>query len=140
MAKYAVFDTAPVHEVVFSVQFGNRLVFKAFDGPAIHAAFADRYPRVLEQAPLPQLAFPETAASTGGFQLINIEEPRARWWFLAPDDDELVEIQDDRFARNWRKFGVAPSAVPTGRVLEDGWSASVECPAQTGEATVPFAG
>ena len=61
------------------------------------------YPNVEPQVPLPPMGeqFEAPGAPTVSFQLM--ERRPSRYWLLNPDGTELVQVQPDRFAYNWRK-------------------------------------
>jgi uncharacterized protein (TIGR04255 family) len=71
-----------------------------------------RYPRLEPQPPLPPMAEVFGAGPpTINFQLFSAS-PAGRYWFLSGNGEELVQVQPDRFAYNWRKEGVAEPESP----------------------------
>ena len=56
---------------------------------------------------MPPLAIERGGARTANQELvISAEAPRPRLWLLDAERRELIQIQHDRFIRNWRKSGV----------------------------------
>ncbi len=93
------FVNPPVSEVAMSVQFEpiegytnahSGLLWKQYEG----------FPRMEEHAPLPR-----AASGSGSIEFTLTDKPRVRTWFINDEDTELVQVQQDRFARNWRKRG-----------------------------------
>lgn len=102
------FGNPPVIEVALGVQFdpifglmSSRLVRFWAD------KLRDRFPKTQETQPLP----PEVewfGAPPGAIQFAIQLTPTAapnRWIFSDQKMNELVQIQQDRFVRNWRKIG-----------------------------------
>lgn len=99
-----VFDQPPIAESVISVQFAPLQVPMLRLGDA-WSRFKDRYPNIEEK---PEL---ETAIERFGgvfefLQPLRIEfadMPRLRFWFLSGNGSELIQLQQNRFVRNWRR-------------------------------------
>ena len=98
------FETPPVSEVVFGVQFE---VVKEFKSPHLGVLWGklsrDRYPDYQEVNFLPHII--EMDQNT--VQTMPLIEgnafPLPRVFFINPTGHELVQVQQDRFLRNWRK-------------------------------------
>lgn len=97
------FARPPLVEVALTVQFDG----EAMDDAALLNGFwpriRNRYPRLVMQPPLAPLREDFGPSPPGlSIQLIG---PGAgtRYWFLTEDQAELVQVQRDRFAFNWRK-------------------------------------
>ena len=98
------FTRPPVDEVVLSVLFEPLDAFLAPHLGEIWQEFKkDGFERIVEQPPVPPTVekFPN-----------SIEEPQlrlgnvphlARIWFVHKDDNQIIQVQRDRFTFNWRK-------------------------------------
>lgn len=105
------FRSPPIVEVSLAVVFQpiGLDVMKASD--LWRSKYAGDFPNVEEQAPirLPQERFGATATPQPAFSVEMMNAPSLpRLWFLNEDGTELVQIQPDWFARNWREGGAYP--------------------------------
>lgn len=100
------FDNPPVVEVALSVQFEKLDSLGVPQLGYVWRAYRDRFPKTEEQPAL-EPAFEQFGPKPGGRHGVRMEllsgPPRPRVWFLNDDGSELVQIQQDRFVRNWRK-------------------------------------
>lgn len=64
-----------------------------------------RFPSIREQPPLPSVPIERAGSKQGTLQLEISHGPRTRTWLIDDSERELVQIQHDRFIRNWRKTG-----------------------------------
>jgi uncharacterized protein (TIGR04255 family) len=100
------FDKPPVTEVVLGVQFEKLGSLKTPQLGYLWQAFRARFPQTEEQPPL-EPVFEQFGARTGHRPGVRLEllatPPQPRLWFLNESGNELVQIQQDRFVRNWRK-------------------------------------
>jgi uncharacterized protein (TIGR04255 family) len=99
------FASPPLVEVAISVQFDPLANYGQVWAGKIWDLFRDRFEIVHEQLPL-QPAFetfggPARPSIKVGFSQAPLH---ARLWFLNKDQTELLQFQNDRFARNWRKM------------------------------------
>lgn len=95
----------PLKEVAISVQFDTLTSYTAVVAGSLWELFRGEFPNVQEQLPL-QPTF-ETFGATVSPQvnLSFLEGPMpSRLWFLNDDQTELLQLQNDRFGRNWRKM------------------------------------
>lgn len=100
------YPNPPVVEVALSVQFDRLL---GLDAPMLGAYWSrvrDRFPFAEQHPPLQmvQEAFgpPDATARALRIELSeSVQTPR--FWLLNSDRSQLLQIQDDRFAHNWRK-------------------------------------
>ncbi len=106
MAPVAEFETPPVVEVALSVAFdplpGLGLIAL---GDLWATQFRDVFPTVQEHPPYTMPVEPLEGAmprSLFSFQ-VNETPPLPRLWFLSATGSELVQVQRDWLARNWRK-------------------------------------
>ncbi len=98
------YDKPPVIEVALSVQFGRLDVTVAHLGLAWQQ-FRNRFPLV-QQKPeveptIEQFGAPKQMGPDIRFEVGTVPFPRL--WFVSDSGNELVQVQRDRFTRNWRK-------------------------------------
>ncbi len=101
------FERPPVTEVALGVQFEP---ITGLISPMLGlywGAVRDRFPRVEQQPPLPAVI-----ERTGTRQITPITVPlqlmqsfpNPRLWLLDQNQKEMIQVQQDRFVRNWRKL------------------------------------
>jgi uncharacterized protein (TIGR04255 family) len=96
------FRRPPVIETVLGVQF---LPLRTLTMPYLGQYWAEvrsEYPQAQVKPPLPQVIeeFPPAPV------MANIEvssEPEGRFWYISESNTELIQLQRDRFIRNWRR-------------------------------------
>lgn len=101
------YDDPPVIEVALSVQFEPLKALRTPHLGLLWERYRERFPRIEEQAPLPRVfeTFGGQPEPGPPFRLQLVERPEPpRVWFLNDAQTELVQIQQDRFARNWRRL------------------------------------
>jgi uncharacterized protein (TIGR04255 family) len=92
----------PVIETLLSVQFlplrGLSLAYLGLFWSEIRRD----YPQQQVKPPLPQFIeeFPPAPIAA---QIEVTSEPDARFWYISETNTELVQVQRDRFIRNWRR-------------------------------------
>lgn len=98
------FERPPVIEVLASVQFDPPQGFSAVHFGLLWNRFRREFPTVEQKAPLPQVV--ERLGISSQPQQIQVEfsaePPLPRLWFVSHSGDELIQVQADRFIRNWR--------------------------------------
>ncbi len=102
------FDEPPVVEVALSVQFDPLAKLGVPQLGLLWTKFRDRFPKVEEHPPLEPAfeRFGVRGSPSHGPQLrMSAKPPPVRCWFLNEDGTELVQVQSDRFAHNWRRAG-----------------------------------
>lgn len=102
------FAFPPVVETVLSVQFEPLVDFRAAHFGLLWDRIRDRFPKTEERAELVPVIerFPSTTLPGVGIRLEPLENvPLPRVWFANADGTELVQVQRDRFIKNWRKTG-----------------------------------
>lgn len=100
------FSNPPVVEVALSVQFEPLKFLHSPQLGLLYQRFRGRFPKTEEHAPLePKIERFETPAGPQARIQIKMmhESPVPRCWFVNDHGTELVQIQQDRFTRNWRK-------------------------------------
>jgi uncharacterized protein (TIGR04255 family) len=99
------FENPPVVETVLSVQFERISQMRAVHLGLFWLTVKDRFPDSEERSPLPSVfeRFPG-ASSLGEVRFEALEFPELpRVWFQDRARTELIQIQKDRFTKNWRK-------------------------------------
>jgi uncharacterized protein (TIGR04255 family) len=104
------FSNPPVAETVLSVQFEPPANFRAAHLGLFWREIQDRFPKTEERRELPSVIeeFPEVPKLAPGIQ-IQLQQlevpPMPRYWFVNHAGKELIQLQKDRFVKNWRKIG-----------------------------------
>ncbi len=100
------FENPPVIETVLSVQFQPLSQMRAAHFGLFWNQIRDRYPTTEERPALDPVVerFPEPVKRRLGVHLPILETPPLpRVWFIHRSQNELLQVQTDRFIRNWRK-------------------------------------
>jgi uncharacterized protein (TIGR04255 family) len=101
------FEKPPVVEVALNVQFRKCVMLRSLQIAALHTRFMDSFPNAEEHNPLPAVVetLDEKAFTPKiEFELSNLP-PVSRYFFVNATGTDLIQVQQDRFARNWRKVG-----------------------------------
>jgi uncharacterized protein (TIGR04255 family) len=102
------FENPPVVETLLSVQFDRLSLPKSAHFGLYWSQIRSKFPRSEEQGELPAIVekHPEQPQPTVGIQFQAFDAPPTpRFWFINKDGTELIQIQRDRFIKNWRKIG-----------------------------------
>lgn len=102
------FENPPVVETVLSAQFSNLARARTAHFGLYWAEIRERFPQTEERGELPPvIELPNTQAlSRVGIQFEALEAPPApRFWFINSGGTELIQVQRDRFIKNWRGEG-----------------------------------
>ncbi len=100
---------APVVEVSLSVQFDSIPGFLAPHTGAIWDSFRDEFPLIEQHPPLaPTIEQPSQPTLIP--QSAIVSGPRV--WMVKEDRTELIQIQQNRFVRNWRNYDDASGNLP----------------------------
>lgn len=102
------YEHPPLVEVVLSVQFAELQGYRTVHAGLLwEEKFRQAYPLVVEHPPLnPTFEVFGPQASSPQLQIKQMPGPQVpRLWFSNSENTELVQIQADRFVRNWRKVG-----------------------------------
>jgi uncharacterized protein (TIGR04255 family) len=109
------FTSPPLTEVVASIQFATPSKYSEAYVREIWALFEGEFPNVQEMPPLPPVfevfGGPELPALRLNFGVIT-GAIRSRYWFLSKDQTALIQFQQDRFIRNWRKVQTQKNEYP----------------------------
>src|SRR5258706_6722338 len=99
------FEPPPVSEVVLGVQFESLKAFRIVHIGMLWQEFREKFPLTEEHAPLePVIERFGINHAVGKVSLQILDAPPIpRCWFLNAAGADLIQIQSDRFLRNWRK-------------------------------------
>lgn len=100
------FGRPPLNEVVLGIQFEPLAHFRLPHFGLFWPRIRDRYPRTLDKTPLAHVVeWVEPRPQEGGSAILLQEElPPVRCWFLDETETSLIQLQKDRFLRNWRQL------------------------------------
>ena len=98
------FENPPLTEVAISVQFESLARLQAPQIGLLWSKYRDRFPNTEQHKPLdPHIeSFEQPAQPKIQFEISTVP-PAPRCWFLNDRGSELIQIQLNRFTRNWRK-------------------------------------
>ena len=102
------FKHPPVVEVALSVQFDTLPMRVVHVGLLWSECFKDDFPKLQDKTPLKEVfeTFNPPASQQPRIEAKFLDMyPPPRCWFLNDKEDELIQIQQDRFIHNWRKVG-----------------------------------
>jgi uncharacterized protein (TIGR04255 family) len=102
------FSNPPVVETVLSVQFDRLFAARTAHFGLYWNEIRDRFPIAEERGELPPVVerLPDLASPGVGIQFEALQAPPTpRFWFTNEGGTELIQIQKDRFIKNWRKVG-----------------------------------
>src|SRR5437763_373607 len=101
------FECPPLDEVVIGVQFAPLAGFEAAHLGLFWSTIREQYPITESQVPLtPDLEQPEPRPVPRPENVkINFSpiRPVPRCWFLDQPKNNVIQLQRDRFHRNWRR-------------------------------------
>ena len=104
------FKSPPLNEVFLGVQYEPIEAFDITTYGTLWEKFRDHFPKVEHHMPL-EPSFERIGArvrSPNDLSRFKIEQfassPMPRAWFVNENEQELVQIQTDRFIRNWRRL------------------------------------
>jgi uncharacterized protein (TIGR04255 family) len=97
------YERPPVVETVLGVQFAPLKSLTVAHLGLFWGEIRREYPQHEVQPPLPREIeeFPRKPGGTIGLELTSVHE--ARCWFVDTTLTQLIQVQRDRFVRNWRK-------------------------------------
>lgn len=125
------FDNPPIAEVVAAVKF-KRLPDQALVhfGTLWQSQLAESFPQVQERPPYaaPIERFGREALASQLRVIVENQMPSPRLWFLNEAGDELLQLQRDWFACNWRKVdaGSSYSHWPARRATFNKWYSALD--------------
>ena len=102
------FDRPPLNEVAFGIQFDPLKNLRVGHMGLYWQKIRQNYPHAEEHIPVAHLVEQKELVAARPFEgeAISLEAgPLApRCWFVSEDGLELVQLQSDRFLRNWRQI------------------------------------
>lgn len=102
------FDRPPVVEVALSVQFESLSKLHAAAMGLFWGKFRDRFPNVEQHPPVQHQVERKGARRQLESKLEFVfkagAEPTPRLWMVNDASSELLQLQSDRFVRNWRRY------------------------------------
>ena len=105
--SFPEFTSPPVQEVVLSAKFRPTGLTAGHVG-LLWSSFRSDFPNI-EEHPLvdaPVEARQQRVSSDGGPRIELLQVPRSRVWFLNSTGSQLLQVQHDFFAHNWRRRDV----------------------------------
>ena len=102
------FDNPPVVETVLSVQFEPLASIQTAHLGLLWHEYQEAFPKTEDRPPLDQVLeqFPEIPSARIGLKLQAFDKPPVpRLWFTNMQGSEMIQVQNDRFIKNWRKEG-----------------------------------
>jgi uncharacterized protein (TIGR04255 family) len=102
------FDDPPVVETVLSVQFEPLPLVQTAHLGLLWDEYRPLFPKTEEGPALEPVIeqFPENPAARVGLRFRALESyPVPRIWFTNEMGNEMIQVQNDRFIKNWRKGG-----------------------------------
>jgi uncharacterized protein (TIGR04255 family) len=110
------FKSPPLNEVVLGVQYGAIETFNIATYGLLWEKFKGDFPNIEQHLPLePQFEKIGGRHSLGDFQRFRIAQlsmPLPRAWFISENNQDLVQVQPDRFIRNWRRINGESNKYP----------------------------
>jgi uncharacterized protein (TIGR04255 family) len=100
------FDNPPVVETVLSVQFGPLPQLQTAHLGLLWGEYRKHFPRTEERPTVEPVIerFPEVAPPRLGLKLQAFDRPPVpRLSFTNTQGNEMIQVQNDRFTKNWRK-------------------------------------
>ncbi|MEG8016159.1 TIGR04255 family protein [Sphingomonas sp. 22R3R2A-7] len=90
----------PVNEVGITVSLADVGLFNPFNVQSLHEQLAREFPSVQRADPFDGADFEQFA----GLPPLTDVPHLSRWWFISSDGSNLVQVQDNLLARNWRRL------------------------------------
>lgn len=101
------YELPPVVETALSVQFDPIPALRTAHLGLLWSKFRDEFPQSEEHSALEPVVEHFPAIQPPSARLLRLQEldrpPVPRLWFLSAMGDEMVQVQNGRFVRNWRK-------------------------------------
>jgi uncharacterized protein (TIGR04255 family) len=122
MSGYPDYERPPVYEVVVGLQFARLAGFRAPHFGLYWERVQSDFPTVQDQLPLERVTEPETPTygpPVPGLRFVTgVTLPRV--WFVSADGGTVLQVQSDRFLRNWRKVA-ATDTYPRFDAVREGF-------------------
>jgi hypothetical protein len=111
------FDNPPVVEVALSILFEPLDRFRSAHAGRLWNYLRDEFPKTEDVPELPAAIEAPGAPLTEAPRLELMDRPRLRTWFQTSDETQLLQIQYNRVAYNWKK-GPTDRPYPSYEALE----------------------
>jgi hypothetical protein len=98
------FDRPPLDEVAIGLQFEPLGGFHVAHLGLYWSQIRDRYPITEDQGPLAPQIEQEQPAHVLNVSIAGVSFVPPRAWFVNAGKNELIQLQHDRFVRNWRRL------------------------------------
>lgn len=100
------FERPPINEVAIGVQFDPIPAFQAVHFGAFWERIRGRYPFTEDMPPLPVSSSDGAIPTPIPNIMLQLRQGNSlpRVWYLTDDKRQLVQLQQGRFIRNWRKL------------------------------------
>jgi uncharacterized protein (TIGR04255 family) len=106
--KLPKFNKPPVAEVVLGVQFAPLTDMHVGHIGLLWERFKTKFTRVEQQPRLPHVierkGNPTPPALVPNISIMSAADLIPRMWMLSEDSTEMIQVQTDRFLRNWRRY------------------------------------
>ena len=110
------FASPPVVEVALSIMFASLPRYRSAHAGRLWHQLKDQFP-ITEDQPEIAAAVEEPTAPAAPPRLELMERPRLRTWFQSRDGTQLLQLQHDRIAYNWKK-GESGEPYPSYEAVE----------------------
>jgi uncharacterized protein (TIGR04255 family) len=129
------FSRSPLDEVVLGIQLQEELGDEAFALADFWPRIRKDFPKLDRQPPLPAVteSFEAPTEAQPTVEFVTAPIP-ARYWFISQDEQQLLQLQPDRFLLNWRKRQPTDT-YPRYRVLRDQFRARIQELSEAAEGT-----
>src|SRR5665811_378513 len=108
-----VFENPPIQEVVLGIQFQKQREYLDFFAYEVWNLFKNEYPNIQEHPYLPpQFETFGGSQNIGQTAQIEFSQMRKRNFFIAADNESLVQFQADRMLHNWRRSDLRVNSYP----------------------------
>jgi uncharacterized protein (TIGR04255 family) len=115
--KALAFNRPPLWEVGLAVMAQGVPFYDPYDVRSLHEALGSSFPKHERQPlaipPMQPYPTPRNPVAIGGPQqvIMPLNGLPDRWWFLAEHGRDLVQIQENLLARNWRRLEPLPAPI-----------------------------
>ena len=121
------FENPPLDEVVLGVQFAPVPGYQQLHARDVWELFRSEFPLTQEHPSLPPAFETFGAPSRQNLNFgIGPAVNHDRFWFLQPDNTQLLQFQKDRLLHNWRKFGDRQNTYPRFDAILSSFTSELE--------------
>jgi uncharacterized protein (TIGR04255 family) len=114
------FGNPPVVEVALSIMFDTLPAYRAAHAGLLWQRIRDQFPDTEDLPEIPPTIEEPSGPASAPPRLELMERPRVRTWFRSADGTQLVQVQSNRLAYNWKK-GSAEHHYPSYDEVEGGF-------------------